>query len=173
MNTKALHTSDSPILNAPLKQVLVRSTIPVIWGTLLLLGLVSLTRFVSLLGDRLAAISFTFPVTFTVISLNIGIGIGAAATVARLVGAGEHQQKGVRYISNYIRVSHHCFCCWYYRRFQTTYIYIFGRRRRSLATCRRLHSTMAFSGVCCRYQWCAIVCLERMAILSRQVKSWH
>lgn len=87
--------TQSPILNAPIKPTLIRSTIPVIWGTLLLLGfgLVD-TFFVSMLGDRpLAAISFTFPVTFTVISLNIGIGIGAAATVARLVGAGKKEDS--------------------------------------------------------------------------------
>ncbi|MBO1256034.1 MATE family efflux transporter [Alteromonas sp. 5E99-2] len=49
-------------------------------------GLVD-TFFVSLLGtDALAAISFTFPVTFTLISLNIGLGIGASAVIGKLRG---------------------------------------------------------------------------------------
>nr|WP_232363041.1 MATE family efflux transporter [Alteromonas mediterranea] len=46
------------------------------------------TFFVSLLGtDPLAAISFTFPVTFTVISLNIGLGIGTSAIIGKLQGS--------------------------------------------------------------------------------------
>lgn len=49
-------------------------------------GLVD-TFFVSLLGtEPLAAISFTFPVTFTLISLNIGLGIGTSAVIAKLAG---------------------------------------------------------------------------------------
>ncbi|MDO6567110.1 MATE family efflux transporter [Alteromonas sp. 1_MG-2023] len=48
------------------------------------------TFFVSLLGtEPLAAISFTFPVTFTVISLNIGLGIGTSAIIGKLQGSGE------------------------------------------------------------------------------------
>ena len=56
---------------------------------LMTFGLVD-TFFVSLLGTvPLAAISFTFPVTFTLISLNIGLGIGTSATIARYLGAGD------------------------------------------------------------------------------------
>ncbi|MBN7824960.1 MATE family efflux transporter [Bowmanella dokdonensis] len=56
---------------------------------LMTFGLVD-TFFVSLLGtEELAAISFTFPVTFTLISLNIGLGIGASATIGRYFGAGQ------------------------------------------------------------------------------------
>ncbi|QJR82718.1 MATE family efflux transporter [Alteromonas pelagimontana] len=56
-------------------------------------GLVD-TFFVSLLGtDPLAAISFTFPVTFTVISLNIGLGIGTSAIIGKLQGAGEKSES--------------------------------------------------------------------------------
>ena len=48
------------------------------------------TFFVSLLGtEPLAAISFTFPVTFTVISLNIGLGIGTSAIIGKLQGSRE------------------------------------------------------------------------------------
>ncbi|MBC3766809.1 MATE family efflux transporter [Neptunicella marina] len=57
---------------------------------LMTFGLVD-TFFVSLLGtEQLAAISFTFPVTFTLISLNIGLGIGTSACIARFLGAGQH-----------------------------------------------------------------------------------
>ncbi|MDC0603027.1 MATE family efflux transporter [Aliiglaciecola sp.] len=66
-------------------------TIPMILGMVMLMtfGLVD-TFFVSMLGtDELAAISFTFPVTFTIISLNIGLGIGASATIGKCLGSGE------------------------------------------------------------------------------------
>lgn len=56
---------------------------------LMTFGLVD-TFFVSMLGtEELAAISFTFPVTFTIISLNIGLGIGASATIGKCLGSGE------------------------------------------------------------------------------------
>ena len=50
-------------------------TVPMIVGMIMMMsfGLID-TFFVSLLGtEPLAAISFTFPVTFTLISLNIGL----------------------------------------------------------------------------------------------------
>lgn len=66
-------------------------TLPMIVGMIMLMtfGLVD-TFFVSMLGtEQLAAISFTFPVTFTVISLNIGLGIGTSAIIGRLNGSGD------------------------------------------------------------------------------------
>jgi putative MATE family efflux protein len=49
--------------------------------------------FISLLGtESLAAIGFTFPVTFTVISLTIGLGIGTSAVIARKLGADKERQ---------------------------------------------------------------------------------
>ncbi|MDC8831612.1 MATE family efflux transporter [Alteromonas gilva] len=65
-------------------------TVPVIIGMVMMMsfGLID-TFFVSLLGtEQLAAISFTFPVTFTLISLNIGLGIGTSAVIAKLAGQG-------------------------------------------------------------------------------------
>lgn len=84
------------LLNSPIYDTLKRMTVPMIFGMILLMtfGLVD-TFFVSLLGtDQLAAISFTFPVTFTLISLNIGLGIGTSAIIGRYMGAGEsHMAK--------------------------------------------------------------------------------
>jgi putative MATE family efflux protein len=49
------------------------------------------TFFVGLLGTQpLAAISFTFPVTFTVLSLMIGLGIGTSAVIAKFLGSKDH-----------------------------------------------------------------------------------
>lgn len=67
-------------------------TLPMILGMVVLMtfGLVD-TFFIGMLGTQeLAAISFTFPVTFTVISLNIGLGIGTSAIIAKFLGAGQH-----------------------------------------------------------------------------------
>lgn len=47
--------------------------------------------FIGLLGtDALAAISFTFPVTFLVISLAMGLGTGLSACVGQVLGKGNH-----------------------------------------------------------------------------------
>ena len=55
--------------------------------TLMMFNLVD-TFFISLLGtEPLAAVSFTFPVTFTVISLAIGLGIGTSAVIAKALGS--------------------------------------------------------------------------------------
>ncbi|GHE83813.1 MATE family efflux transporter [Thalassotalea profundi] len=79
------------LLVDPVADTLKRMTIPMIYGMLLLMtfNLVD-TFFVGLLGTQpLAAISFTFPITFTVISLTIGLGIGTSAVIARSLGQGD------------------------------------------------------------------------------------
>ena len=65
------------LLNDPIARVLFRMTIPVMGGivTLMLFNLVD-AYFIGLLGtEQLAAVTFTFPVTFTLISLSIGFKI--------------------------------------------------------------------------------------------------
>ncbi|EWH11062.1 MATE efflux family protein [Catenovulum agarivorans DS-2] len=76
------------MLTAPIGKTLKDMTIPMVMGMIALMSfnLVD-TFFISLLGTHeLAAISFTFPVTFTVISLNIGLGIGTSAVIAKTIG---------------------------------------------------------------------------------------
>ncbi|XOV81407.1 MAG: MATE family efflux transporter [Aestuariibacter sp.] len=90
-------SNKSDLLSGDIAATLRRMTLPVVLGMILLMtfGLVD-TFFVSLLGtEQLAAISFTFPVTFTVISLNIGLGIGTSATIAKLLGAGDREHAKV------------------------------------------------------------------------------
>jgi len=70
------------------RESLIRMTLPMIVGMIMLFtfSLVD-TLFISFLGtEALTAISFTFPVTFTIMSLAIGLGIGASAVVARCLG---------------------------------------------------------------------------------------
>lgn len=81
------------LLKDPVANTLKRMTIPMIYGMVLLMtfNLID-TFFVSLLGTQpLAAISFTFPVTFTVISFMIGLGIGTSAVIAKLLGSDDHE----------------------------------------------------------------------------------
>ncbi|RRD00240.1 MATE family efflux transporter [Amphritea balenae] len=65
-------------------------TVPMMFGmvSLMLFNVVD-SFFVSQLGTKqLAALGFTFPVSFTIISLSIGLSIGTSATIARLIGSG-------------------------------------------------------------------------------------
>ncbi len=76
-----------------IRHMLKQMTVPMLFGmiTLMSFNLVD-TFFISMLGTHeLAAVSFTFPVTFTVISLAIGLGIGTSAVIAKAYGSGDHQ----------------------------------------------------------------------------------
>jgi putative MATE family efflux protein len=79
------------LLQDPVPSTLKDMTIPMIYGMILLMTFnVVDTFFVSLLGTQpLAAISFTFPVTFTILSMTIGLGIGTSAVIAKLIGNGD------------------------------------------------------------------------------------
>lgn len=81
------------LLEDPVAPTLKNMTVPMIYGMILLMtfNLVD-TFFVGLLGTQpLAAISFTFPITFTVISLTIGLGIGTSAVIAKALGKGDKE----------------------------------------------------------------------------------
>ena len=85
------------MLSGDIQETLRKMTIPMILGMIMLMtfGLVD-TFFVSLIGtNQLAAISFTFPVTFTVISLNIGLGIGTSAVIGRLLGQNQFAEAKI------------------------------------------------------------------------------
>ncbi len=85
------------LLTGDIKSTLVNMTIPMIVGMIMLMTFSIVdTFFVSLIGtNELAAISFTFPVTFTVISLTIGLGIGTSAVIGKYLGSGESSQAKV------------------------------------------------------------------------------
>ena len=89
MSVKPQSKTKPDLLNSPILPTLKKMTIPMIFGmiTLMMFNLVD-TFFISLLGtEPLAAVSFTFPVTFTVISLAIGLGIGTSAVIAKALGS--------------------------------------------------------------------------------------
>lgn len=88
-----------------IQKSLIRMTTPMIIGMLMLFtfSLVD-TLFISFLGtEALTAISFTFPVTFTIMSLAIGLGIGASAVVGKYLGRSEYEKaKEASTVINYI-----------------------------------------------------------------------
>ncbi|GGA70378.1 MATE family efflux transporter [Neiella marina] len=87
-------SSANDLLNGDLTITLKKMTAPVIIGmiTMMTFNLVD-TFFIGLLGTQpLAAVSFTFPVTFAVISLSIGLSIGTSAVIAKIIGQGDQQQ---------------------------------------------------------------------------------
>ena len=82
------------LVDGKISTTLVGMTMPVILGMIMLFSfnLVD-TFFISRLGtEPLSAISFTFPVTFSILSLAIGLGIGTSAVVANYLGRGEHEK---------------------------------------------------------------------------------
>ena len=78
------------LIRDDIKSTLVSMTLPMLVGmiTLMTFSLVD-TFFISKLGtEQLAAVSFTFPVSFALISLVIGLSIGTSAVIAKALGAG-------------------------------------------------------------------------------------
>ncbi|UPQ88204.1 MATE family efflux transporter [Vibrio sinaloensis] len=79
------------LLTGPIPLVLRQMTVPMTFGmvAILLFNLVD-TFFISLLGTQaLAAISYTFPVTFAVNCITMGIGMGLSTNIGRLLGQGQ------------------------------------------------------------------------------------
>lgn len=94
LSSNASQSRSPDLLNNDIATTIRKMTVPMIVGMIMLMtfGLVD-TFFIGLLGTQeLAAISFTFPVTFTVISLNIGLGIGTSAVIAKFLGAGDNSK---------------------------------------------------------------------------------
>lgn len=95
------------LVNEPIAATLIRMTGPMIIGMFMMFSfnLVD-TLFISMLGtEPLSAISFTFPVTFMVLSLAIGLGIGTSAVVAKYLGCEEEEKaKQASTVTNYTSI---------------------------------------------------------------------
>ncbi|MGR2768607.1 MATE family efflux transporter [Photobacterium sp. GSS17] len=82
------------LLSDPIPDVLRRLTVPMIFGmvAILMFNLVD-TFFISLLGtEALAAVSFTFPITFALNCITMGISVGISTSIGRLLGKGDTQR---------------------------------------------------------------------------------
>lgn len=86
-------SSKGNLTEGPVRAHLIRLSVPMIWGIMAIISfqLVN-TYYVSLLGTpQLAAISYTFPVTYGIFSLFIGMGIAMSSVISRLIGAKEFE----------------------------------------------------------------------------------
>lgn len=87
---------------------LIRMTLPMILGMFVTFSfnLVD-TFFVSMMGtEALSAISFTFPVTFTMMSLAIGLSIGTSAVVAKYIGRGDMERaREASTVTTYVAIA--------------------------------------------------------------------
>lgn len=74
-----------------IRQHLVRLSVPMIWGIMAIISFqLADTFFIGMLGtEKLAAISFTFPVTMTYFSINLGFSIAMSSVASRLIGQGQ------------------------------------------------------------------------------------
>lgn len=89
--------SQNLLLTAPIGRQLTKMAGPMALGIIAIqaFNLVDIF-FIGLLGtEALAAISFTFPVTFVVISLAMGLGAGLSACTGQALGAGNRQQAAL------------------------------------------------------------------------------
>ncbi len=78
------------MLEGPVESTLLRLALPLVMGiiSVMLINIVD-TFYIGQLGVReLAAISFTFPVISTLMSLAFGLGIGTSAVLSRAIGKG-------------------------------------------------------------------------------------
>ena len=88
------YSSKGDLTTGPVKKHLVRLTVPMIWGILAIVSFQLVdTWYISMLGTaELAAISFTFPVTYILFSLVLAQGIAASSVLSRLIGQGNRSR---------------------------------------------------------------------------------
>lgn len=69
---------------------LIRLSVPMTWGILAIISFQLVNMFyISMLGTQaLAAITFTFPVTYTLFSIVMGMGIATSSVISREIGKG-------------------------------------------------------------------------------------
>ncbi|MCG8316620.1 MAG: MATE family efflux transporter [Pseudomonadales bacterium] len=91
---KSPNQHPSFLIQGPIGRTLTRMTAPTVLGILaiLLFNLVD-TYFIGLIGAKeLAAVSFTFPVSYVVLNIALGIGIGTTSSLANQIGSGERNK---------------------------------------------------------------------------------
>jgi putative MATE family efflux protein len=82
------------LLSDPVGRTLLRLAGPMVYGlAAIILFQVVDTFFVAMLGDReLAAMSFTFPVGYAVMSIAMGLGLATTAVIGQAIGYGDAQR---------------------------------------------------------------------------------
>ena len=94
------------ILNDPVGPTLARMTAPMVVAIVMMILFHAVdTFFVAQLGTvELAAISFTFPITYAIINLSLGISIATSVTLAKAIGGGE-KGRAVRITTDSVLLS--------------------------------------------------------------------
>ncbi|MFK7886777.1 MAG: MATE family efflux transporter [Gammaproteobacteria bacterium] len=89
-----MRVTSRDILSGPIGPTLRRMTGPMVIGIMFTMLFQTVdTFFISRLGTaELAAISFTFPVTFAILNLIIGLGIAMSIIVGKAIGQGRHNK---------------------------------------------------------------------------------
>jgi putative MATE family efflux protein len=84
-------SSNNNLTDGALVPLMAKLSTPMVLGIIAVMSIsLADTYFVSMLGTKpLAALSFTFPVTFTIASLAIGLSAGAASVVSRALGSND------------------------------------------------------------------------------------
>jgi putative MATE family efflux protein len=87
----AHHAMKGDLTVGPVPALLVRMTVPMIWGLFALISLqLADMYFISRIGtEPLIAIGFTFPVTMIILSLSVAMGIATSSLVSRRIGEGD------------------------------------------------------------------------------------
>jgi putative MATE family efflux protein len=96
-----MDNNKADFIEGPVGKKIILKTLPMIIG---MVGMLSFnlidTYFVGQIStEALAAISYTFPITYIVVALSMGIGTGASALVSNEIGRGD-KSKTVRYASD-------------------------------------------------------------------------
>jgi len=87
-------TRRQDLTNGDVRGHLWRLGMPMVIGIIAVMSIgLADAYFLGQLGTaELAAISFSFPVTFAIASVAIGLGAGASSVVSRVIGTGDHQR---------------------------------------------------------------------------------
>lgn len=88
--THSSYANKGDLTQGSIVQHLVRLSIPMVWGIFVIVSFQLVdTFYISMLGtEPLAAISFTFPVTFILFSLTMGMSIATSSVLSRQIGEG-------------------------------------------------------------------------------------
>ena len=89
-----MNQNKQDLTTGPLVRHMLKMSVPMSIGLFAAIAFnITDTFFVAQLGtSALTAISFTFPVVFTVVSLIVGMGVGVSSVVSRAAGDGDHEK---------------------------------------------------------------------------------
>ena len=94
MNSQKSEVNKAKLLQGPVGKTLISLAMPMAFGiAAIILFTVVDTFYVGRLGaEQLAAMGFTFPISYIVMSIAMGLSVGTSSTIARAIGEG-HQLR--------------------------------------------------------------------------------